>query len=312
MARYTIGKLSMILQDWLNATMQQIERAGVFLGHGTDNSWDEALHLTLPLLHISFDASPDVLQRVLTAQELLTLEQARTQRIEQRVPVPYITSQAWFCGLSFYVDRRVLIPRSPLGELIEDGFYPWLQQEPVRILDLCCGSACIGIACALAFSEAIVDVADISVDALAVAAINIAQHRVQQRVQAVASDLFSGLQGQRYDLIVCNPPYVDADDMNGLPDEYRHEPELALASGVDGLDFTRRLLREALEYLNEDGVLIVEVGNSAAALEAAFPSVPFTWLAFERGGDGVFTLTAAELQQHAKSFHSLPVNSLPV
>jgi ribosomal protein L3 glutamine methyltransferase len=301
-----LRKTAMILQDWLQATAQQIERAGVFLGHGTDNSWDEALHLTLPLLHISFDASPDVLQRVLTAQELLTLEQACTQRIEQRIPVPYITSQAWFCGLPFYVDRRVLIPRSPLGELIEDGFYPWLQKEPVRILDLCCGSACIGIACALAFPEAVVDVADISVDALAVAAINIAQHRVQQRVQAVVSDLFLGLQGQRYDLIVCNPPYVDADDMNNLPDEYRHEPELALASGVDGLDFTRRLLREARNFLTEEGVLIVEVGNSAAALETVFPSVPFTWLAFERGGDGVFTLTAAELQQYAESFHIMP------
>ncbi|MBK8675743.1 MAG: 50S ribosomal protein L3 N(5)-glutamine methyltransferase [Cellvibrionales bacterium] len=301
-----LRKTVMILQDWLQATAQQIERAGVFLGHGTDNSWDEALHLTLPLLEISFDANPEVLQRQLTAIEQQKLQQAREQRIVCRVPVPYITHQAWFCGLPFYVDRRVLIPRSPLGELIEDGFYPWLQKEPVHILDLCCGSACIGIACALAFPEAAVDVADISVDALAVAAINIAQHRVQQRVQAVASDLFSGLQGQRYDLIVCNPPYVDADDMNSLPDEYRHEPELALASGVDGLDFTRRLLREARNFLTEDGVLIVEVGNSAAALEAAFPSVPFTWLAFERGGDGVFTLTAAELQQHAESFHIMP------
>ncbi|MEZ5435333.1 MAG: 50S ribosomal protein L3 N(5)-glutamine methyltransferase, partial [Pseudomonadales bacterium] len=138
------------------------------------------------------------------------------------------------------------------------------------------------------------------------------QHSVQQRVHRVESDLFAGLQGQRYDLIVCNPPYVDAEDMSSLPDEYRHEPALALASGVDGLDFTRRLLREAREFLTEDGVLIVEVGNSAAALDLAFPAVPFTWLAFDRGGDGVFTLTAAELQQHAESFHSLPVNSLPV
>ncbi|MEZ5495198.1 MAG: 50S ribosomal protein L3 N(5)-glutamine methyltransferase [Pseudomonadales bacterium] len=302
----------MTLQDWLQATAQQIERAGVFLGHGTDNSWDEALHLTLPLLGLSFDAKPEVLQRELTAIERQKLQQAREQRIVQRIPVPYITQQAWFCGLPFYVDRRVLIPRSPLGELIEDGFYPWLQKEPARILDLCCGSACIGIACALAFAEASVDVADISADALAVAAINIAQHSVQQRVHRVESDLFAGLQGQRYDLIVCNPPYVDAEDMSSLPDEYRHEPALALASGVDGLDFTRRLLREAREFLTEDGVLIVEVGNSAAALDLAFPAVPFTWLAFDRGGDGVFTLTAAELQQHAESFHSLPVNSLPV
>lgn len=302
----------MTLQDWLNASAQRIELAGVFLGHGTDNSWDEAVHLTLPLLAIPFDVSPDVLQRVLTADELHKLEAARELRIAQRIPVPYITGQAWFCGLPFFVDRRVLIPRSPLGELIEDGFYPWLQKEPQHILDLCCGSACIGIACALAFPDAITDVADISVEALAVAAINIKQHQVQHRVHAVASDLFSGLQGRRYDLIVCNPPYVDADDMASLPDEYRHEPELALSSGTDGLDFTRRLLREAHEHLTENGVLIVEVGNSAAALEAAFPSVPFTWLAFERGGDGVFTLTATELQQHAESFHSLPVNSLPV
>lgn len=302
----------MTLQDWLQATAQQIERAGVFLGHGTDNSWDEALHLTLPLLGISFDAKPEVLQRELTALERQKLQQAREQRIVQRIPVPYITQQAWFCGLPFYVDRRVLIPRSPLGELIEDGFYPWLQKEPARILDLCCGSACIGIACALAFAEASVDVADISADALAVAAINIAQHSVQQQVHLMESDLFAGLQGQRYDLIVCNPPYVDAEDMSSLPDEYRHEPALALASGVDGLDFTRRLLREAREFLTDDGVLIVEVGNSAAALDAAFPAVPFTWLAFDRGGDGVFTLTAAELQQYAESFHSLPVNSLPV
>lgn len=297
----------MTLQEWLNATAQHIEAAGVFLGHGTDNSWDEALHLTLPLLAIPFDASPSVLQQVLTADELQTLEAARELRIVQRTPVPYITGQAWFCGLPFFVDRRVLIPRSPLGELIEDGFYPWLQKEPIRILDLCCGSACIGIACALAFPDAITDVADISTEALAVAAINIEQHQVQHSVHAVASDLFSGLQGRRYDLIVCNPPYVDADDMVSLPDEYRHEPELALASGTDGLDFTRRLLREAREYLTDNGVLIVEVGNSAAALEAAFPAVPFTWLAFSRGGDGVFTLTAAELQQYAESFQSLPV-----
>lgn len=297
----------MILQDWLQETAQQIEQSGVFLGHGTDNAWDESLHLTLPLLGIAFDASPDVLLRVLSASELEQLRAVREQRIVQRIPTPYLTQQAWFCGLPFYVDRRVLIPRSPLGELIDEGFYPWLQKEPQRILDLCCGSACIAIACALAFPEAQVDAADISADALAVAVINIEQHRVQDRVHCVVSDLFSGLPEQRYDLIVCNPPYVDAQDMADLPEEYRHEPELALASGLDGLDFTRRLLREALSHLSDDGVLIVEVGNSAEALEKAFPAVPFLWMDFEFGGDGVFLLTAAELRQHAESLQTLPV-----
>lgn len=293
---------AMTLQDWLNDTVLRIEEAGIFLGHGTDNSWDEALHLTLPLLAIPFDASPDVLQRVLSSDEQLRLQTARERRITQRIPTPYITQQAWFCGLPFYVDERVLIPRSPLGELIDDGFYPWLQQEPARILDLCCGSACIAIACAEAFPEAQVDAADISADALAVAAINVAKYRLQNRLALVESDLFSGLAGKRYDLIACNPPYVDANDMASLPDEYRQEPVLALASGNDGLDFTRRLLCEAREHLTDTGILIVEVGNSAAALENAFPAVPFVWLEFQRGGDGVFMLTAADLQQYAAAF----------
>ena len=292
----------MILQDWLHNTAQKIESAGIFLGHGTDNSWDEALHLTLPLLAIPFDASPEVLQRVLTSDELAALQAACERRIAGRIPTPYITQQAWFCGLPFYVDERVLIPRSPLGELIDDGFYPWLQYEPEHILDLCCGSACIAIACAEAFPAARVDAADISADALVVAAINVAQYQLQDRLQLVESDMFSGLLDRRYDLIVCNPPYVDAEDMNSLPDEYRYEPELALASGNDGLDFTRRLLREAKKHLTDTGILIVEVGNSAEALENAFPTVPFVWLEFQRGGDGVFMLAAQDLYQHADVF----------
>jgi ribosomal protein L3 glutamine methyltransferase len=291
----------MKLQDWLNITAQQMDDSGIFLGHGTDNSWDEALHLTLPLLSITFDADPVVLQRILTMDEQVMLEAAREQRVVKRIPTPYITQQAWFCGLPFFVDQRVLIPRSPVGELIADGFYPWLRCEPGSILDLCCGSACIGIACAEAFPAANVDAADISADALAVAAINVEKYGLQDRLQLVQSDLFTGLGGKRYDLIICNPPYVDAEDMAGLPDEYRHEPELALASGVDGLDFTRRLLQEAVDHLTQDGILIVEVGNSAAALDAAFPLVPFVWLEFQRGGDGVFLLSAEDLRQHAFS-----------
>ena len=294
----------MTLQEWLQATATRMDASGVFLGHGTDNSWDEALHLTLPLLGITFDADPVVLQRLLSADEQALLQSALQRRIEARIPTPYITRQAWFCGLPFFVDERVLIPRSPLGELIEDGFYPWLQHEPERILDLCCGSACIAIACAAAFPDALVDAADISVDALAVAAVNVERYK-DARVTLIESDLFSAMSAQCYDVIVCNPPYVDADDMANLPEEYRHEPVLALASGFDGLDFTRRLLREAADHLTTNGILIVEVGNSAEALEKMFPAVPFVWLEFQRGGDGVFMLTAADLLQHASAFQEL-------
>lgn len=294
----------MTLQDWLETTARMIDESGVFLGHGTDNSWDEALHLTLPLLEIPFDADPAVLKRVLTADESDRLLSARVRRIEGRIPTPYITKQAWFCGMPFYVDERVLIPRSPIGELIDEGFYPWLQHEPSHILDLCCGSACIALACASVFPDAQVDAADISGDALAVANINIARYEAQTFVRAIQSDLFSALSGKSYDIIVCNPPYVDADDMASLPDEYRHEPELALASGSDGLDFTRRLLREAPDYLAENGLLIVEVGNSAVAFEAAFPDLPVIWLEFERGGEGVFMLTAADLRKYTNRISS--------
>ncbi len=239
---------------------------------------------------------------MLTQAELEHLSAAREQRIIQRIPTPYITRQAWFCGMPFYVDERVLIPRSPVGELIENAFYPWLQYEPETILDLCCGSACIAIACSEAFPDAEIHASDLSPDALAVAAVNVEQYG--SRVRLIESDLFAGMTGQRYDVIVCNPPYVDAEDMASLPDEYRHEPVLALASGDDGLDFTRRLLREAVDHLTDNGILIVEVGNSAEALEQTFPTVPFVWLEFAHGGDGVFMLTAQDLQRYADSFRS--------
>ncbi len=284
----------MNLQDWLIKAQEILEQADVFLGHGTDNYWDEALHLTLPLLGIAFDASRDVLMRELTADEKASLKAALLRRVELREPVPYITSQAWFCGMPFYVDKRVLIPRSPLGELIEHHFSPWLRQEPKRILDLCCGGACIALACSHYFPDALIDASDLSADALAVAAMNVKGFNAEAHVRLVQSNLFTALSGERYDLIVCNPPYVDAEDMAVLPPEYRHEPIMALESGNDGLDFTRRLLLEAADYLNDDGLLIVEVGNSAAALEAAFPSLPFVWLEFARGGDGVFLLSKAD------------------
>jgi ribosomal protein L3 glutamine methyltransferase len=219
------------------------------------------------------------------------------RRISERIPAAYITGQAWFAGMPFVVDERVLVPRSPIAELIQKQFSPWLDEAPQQILDLCTGSGCIGIACAYAFPDAEVQLSDISFDALAVAEENILQHGLEDRVFALQSDLFENLQGQRFDLIVSNPPYVDAEDMASLPQEYHAEPELGLASGVDGLDFTRRLLGGVLDYLSDNGVLVVEVGNSWPALEAAYPQLPFTWVEFERGGHGVFVLTAADLRK---------------
>lgn len=200
-------------------------------------------------------------------------------------------------GMPFHVDERVLVPRSPIGELIERGLQPWLGDTAVnRILDLCTGSGCIGIGAATVFEEADVDLADISSDALDVAASNIVFHDLQDRVRTVRSDVFDNIEG-RYDVILSNPPYVDASDLAGMPEEYRHEPELGLAAGEDGLDIAHRIIAGALDHLTENGLLVVEVGNSWVALEQAYPDLPFTWLAFENGGDGVFAISANELRQ---------------
>lgn len=196
------------------------------------------------------------------------------------------------------------MPRSPIAELIEDRFLPWLKDEPLRILDLCTGSGCIAIACAKEFPDAFVDATDISLDALSVAAVNVEHHELQHRVSLLESDVFSKLPGQRYDLIVSNPPYVDAEDMADLPEEFLREPELGLASGPDGLDVTKRILAEAADYLTDDGVLVIEVGNSQWALQQTFPDVPFIWVEFERGGSGVFVLTADLCREHQALFES--------
>lgn len=285
------------IRDFLRWGASEFIAAKLFYGHGTDNPWDEAEQLVLHAINLSPPLSEEWLDARLTLNERKKVVANLARRIQERVPAAYITGKAWFAGLPFVVDERVLVPRSPIGELIQKRFEPWLADEPLQILDLCTGSGCIGIACAYAFPDAYVQLSDISFDALAVAEENIEQHGLGERVFAMQSDLFENLQGQVFDLIVSNPPYVDAEDMASLPEEYHAEPELGLASGDDGLDFTRRLLTEATDYLSEQGVLLVEVGNSWPALEAAYPALPFTWVEFERGGHGVFVLTAADLRK---------------
>jgi ribosomal protein L3 glutamine methyltransferase len=284
--------------DFIRWGASEFTAAQLFFGHGTDNAWDEAEQLVLHGVHLTPPLAAEWLGARLTRVERERVMANLMRRIKERIPAAYITGQAWFAGLPFNVDERVLVPRSPIGELIQKQFSPWLTQEPAHILDLCTGSGCIGIACAYAFPDAEVQLSDISFDALAVAEENIQQHDLDDRVFAMQSDLFENLAGQKFDLIVSNPPYVDTDDLATMPAEYHAEPEIGLGSGDDGLDFTRRLLREARHYLTEEGVLIVEVGNSWVALADAYPNVPFTWIEFERGGHGVFMLHKNDLDKY--------------
>ncbi|GAA6153198.1 50S ribosomal protein L3 N(5)-glutamine methyltransferase [Pseudoteredinibacter isoporae] len=283
------------IRDYIRWGASRFSDAELYFGHGTDNAWDEATALVLQSLHLPWDIDKDSLSARLSMAERSVLVERIERRVNERIPVAYLTGQAYFCGLSFAVNEQVLVPRSPIAELIEQGFHPWLHEAPNRVLDLCTGSGCIGIACAYAFEWAEVDLSDISPAAVQMAEKNIARHQLQDRVRAVESDLFAGLKGERYDLIVSNPPYVNAEDLASMPDEYQQEPEIALGSGEDGLDFTRRLLNEAAEHLNDGGALLVEVGNSWPALEKAFPQLPFTWIEFERGGHGVFLLFKEQL-----------------
>ena len=294
----TIGEI-------LEYGQQLFEQSGIYFGHGTDNAWDEAVYLLSSVLNLPPDADRSLLDNLVSHDDKEAILALYQRRINERVPAPYITQQAWFCTLPFYVDERVIVPRSPIAELIYNQFQPWCTPSPKKILDLCTGSGCIGIACAYAFEKAQVVLSDISPEALEVATINIEQHNLESRVSAIESDLFAAFEHSTknsFDLIVSNPPYVDADDLATMPDEYSHEPALALASGDDGLDFTRRLLCQAADYLTEQGVLVVEVGNSSVALEKAFPQVPFLWLEFSQGDGGVFVLTRTQLRQYADCF----------
>lgn len=296
------GTAEVTVSDLIHWGEQQFIAENLYFGHGTDNAWDEAVILVLHGLGLALDADPGIVNQAVTESDKQAVLKLLNRRISERVPAAYITGEAWFSGLKFIVDERVLVPRSPIAELIEQGFAPWLTAKPESILDLCTGSGCIGITCAYAFPEARVTLSDISADALAVASINIEQHQLEGRAGCVESNLFDGLAGHQFDLIVSNPPYVDEQDFSSMPDEYRHEPEIGLSSGQDGLDFTRRLLAAASDHLTNNGIIVVEVGNSWLSLENSFPSVPFTWIEFERGGHGVFVLTREQLLQHRESF----------
>ncbi len=286
--------------DWIRFAASEFESNQLYFGHGTDNAWDEAVLLVTASVHLPFDLKPEQAQCRLIDNERQLIAQRIELRVNQRIPVAYLINQAQFFGLPFYVDERVLVPRSPIAEVLSNRVAPWMDgREPSRILDLCCGSGCIGIASLKVFPGAQLDLADLSLDALDVADINIQNYGLYEQVAAIQSDLFTNLQGP-YDLILSNPPYVDLEDLSDMPDEYHHEPAMGLGSGGDGLDITRQILANAADYLADDGVLVVEVGNSWINLEAAFPQVPFEWLTFERGGDGVFVFTREQLiaQQH--------------
>lgn len=285
------------LRDHLRFMVSRFNESGLFFGHGSDNAWDEAVYLLLHTLHLPIDRLEPFLDARLTPSERTSVAEMIRRRVEERVPAAYITREAWLGDYRFYVDERTIVPRSFIAELIEEQFEPWLE-DPWSVssaLDLCTGSGCLAILTALAFPGAHVDAVDLSPDALDVAARNVTDYELEDRVRLVHSDLFSGLAGRRYDLIISNPPYVNAKSMAALPAEYRHEPEMALASGPDGLDLVRRMLREARSHLNPGGLLIVEIGHNRDDLEAAFPTTPFTWLETAAGNEYVFMLREDEL-----------------
>ena len=283
------------VQQLIARGARRLQRAPVFFGHGTDNAWDEAAALVWHALKLP-TPSARIYARTTTPRQQGAARALITRRIRERMPAVYLTGTIWFAGLQFKADVRALIPRSPIAELIERGYAPWVDARRVRrVLDIGTGGGCIAIATAKMLPKARVDALDYSTQALALAAENVRRHRLGRRVRLLESDYFDALNDERYDIIVSNPPYVGAREMRSLPAEYRHEPRMALASGKDGMDAVRVILRDAGRYLNSGGILIVEVGNTETAVRRAFRRLPFTWLTFERGGGGVFMLTAEQL-----------------
>jgi ribosomal protein L3 glutamine methyltransferase len=290
--------LAVTLESLIGRIANQLDRAGLFFGHGTDNAMDEAHWLVLHLAGIPVDQPVEDYSRPIPDDVIEAIDKLLAQRITKRCPLAYLINSAWFAGLEFYIDQRVLVPRSPIAELLLYGFHDRLDSRRInRVLDLCSGSGCIAIACAHAFPDAQIVASDVSRDALDVAAINTRHHGLNGRVTLLESNVFERV-GGKYDLIISNPPYVDWQDMAQLHAEFKHEPAIGLAAGRDGLTIVDTILREASRYLSRDGRLVVEVGNSAAALEKKYPQLPFYWFEFERGGSGVFLLNANDLQQY--------------
>ena len=291
------------LRDYMRWAASRFTQAKLSFGQGTVAALDEAAALVLYTVNQPYNLSESYFDCVLTLAERQAVIDIVNKRINDRTPAAYLTNESIFAGLPFYVDSRVLVPRSPIAELIEQRFAPWVEEESVtRILDLCTGSACIAIACAYAFSQAWVDAVDLSTDALVVAEINVQKHQLADSVTLYQSDLFKELVPHPYDIIVSNPPYVALKEWEQLPQEFHLEPDMAFKGGVDGLDLVIRILVDANEYLAEQGILVVEVGSSAQTLQDIFPDVPFYWLTFERGGDGVFLLTAEQVDHYHELF----------
>ena len=281
----------------------RFDKAGLVYGHGTDNALDEAASLVLYALEIGYDQPDTVLDTEISAADCKRVIALLEQRVQTRKPAAYLMDEAWFAGMPFYVDERVLVPRSPIAELIAARFVPWVDVNRVHsILDIGTGSGCIALACAAAFPQAQIDATDVSRDALDVARINRQRHGMEERVKLIESDLFSALEGKRYDIIVSNPPYVPREDVLQLAEEYQHEPASGLIAGEDGLDIVVRLLRDAALYLADNGILVVEVGYTHDALQAQYPEVPFIWLDFEQGGTGVLLLQADRLVHYQEMF----------
>jgi ribosomal protein L3 glutamine methyltransferase len=285
------------VRDWLRFAVSRFNEARLFFGHGTDNAFDEAAYLILHTLHLPLDRLDPFLDASLTHGESEEVQAVIERRVRERIPAAYLTNEAWLGEHRFYVDERVIVPRSFIAELLPEQLVPWVENpdEVTRALDLCTGSGCLAILAALAFPNAEVDAVDLSKDALEVAARNVADYGLADRVELIESDLFAALDGRSYDVILSNPPYVNAESVAALPPEYQAEPALALGSGEDGLDATRQILEKAKDHLKPGGLLVVEIGHNRDALEAAYPALPFTWLDTESGDQFVFMLRREDL-----------------
>ena len=289
--------LIMNVMHLIQKIVKSFESSDLYYGHGTDNAFDEAMWLVFSVLKLSYNDIPTIFSKKIDANQVSSAWELANRRTNERVPLAYLINQAFFAGHEFYIDERVLIPRSPIAELIKQKFLPWVDSNNINsVVDLGTGSGCIAIAIAYVFPEAKVDAVDISCDALEVASINIDRHNLKKRIEIIESDFFFGLEGKKYDLIVSNPPYVNQHDIDRMPDEYHYEPKLGLEAGENGLYSVHKILNDASRFLTNNGILICEVGNSQKAVEDAYPNLPFIWIEFLDGGSGVFILHKCDLE----------------